>query len=256
MHLNTYAGTDSNYICYEFAAERGAPRSAARLKATEMIEENVKKLLSEVSENPFGEKVTLVAAVKTQTVEDINRAIAAGITDIGDNHVQEFRDKYEAITGNPRRHFIGHLQTNKVKYLIGKTYLYQSVDRMELAEEISKRSERANIISDCLIQINIGNEETKGGFEYDDAAAAYLKVKTMPALRVKGLMAMLPFTDDETVLRRLATKMRELFERLRERDENIEHLSMGMSGDWKLCVECGSNMVRLGTSIFGPRQYN
>ena len=220
-----------------------------------MIEENVKKLLDEVGTNPFGEKVTLVAAVKTQTVEDINRAIAAGITDIGDNHVQEFRDKYDGICGNPNRHFIGHLQTNKVKYLIGKTYLYQSVDRLELAEEISKRSERAGVVSDCLIQINIGNEESKGGFEYDDGQEACQKISAMPALKVKGLMAMLPFTDDEAVLRPLATKMRELFEKLRDRNGNIEYLSMGMSGDWKLCVECGSNMVRLGTSIFGPRHY-
>lgn len=221
-----------------------------------MIEENVKKLLGEMGKNPFGEKVTLVAAVKTQTVDNINKAIAAGIRDIGDNHVQEFKDKYDGITGNPNRHFIGHLQTNKVKYLIGKTYLYQSVDRFELAEEISKRSERAGVTSDCLIQINIGNEETKGGFEYDDGVAAYEKISAMPALKVKGLMAMLPFTDDENVLRPLAKKMRELFERLREKDSDIEFLSMGMSGDWKLCVECGSNMVRLGTSIFGARHYN
>lgn len=220
-----------------------------------MIEENVKKLLGEIDKNPFGEKVTLVAAVKTQTVDDINKAIAAGIRDIGDNHVQEFKDKYDGITGNPNRHFIGHLQTNKVKYLIGKTYLYQSVDRFELAEEISKRSERAGVTSDCLIQINIGNEETKGGFEYDDGPDAYKKISAMPALKVKGLMAMLPFTDDEDVLRPLAKKMRELFERLREMDSDIEFLSMGMSGDWKLCVECGSNMVRLGTSIFGARHY-
>ena len=221
-----------------------------------MIEENVKKLLAETGENPFGEKVTLVAAVKTQTVEDINRAIAAGITDIGDNHVQEFRDKYDVITGNPNRHFIGHLQTNKVKYLIGRTYLYQSVDRLELAEEISKRSERAGVVSDCLIQINIGNEETKGGFEYDEGLAAYQKISAMPALKIKGLMAMLPFSDDEELLRTLAKKMRALFEKLRDKDENIKYLSMGMSGDWKLCVECGSNMVRLGTSIFGARHYN
>lgn len=221
-----------------------------------MIEENVKKLLAETGENPFGEKVTLVAAVKTQTVEDINRAIAAGITDIGDNHVQEFRDKYDVITGNPNRHFIGHLQTNKVKYLIGRTYLYQSVDRLELAEEISKRSERAGVVSDCLIQINIGNEETKGGFEYDEGLAAYQKISAMPALKIKGLMAMLPFSDDEELLRTLAKKMRALFEKLRDKDGNIRYLSMGMSGDWKLCVECGSNMVRLGTSIFGARHYN
>ncbi len=221
-----------------------------------MIEENVKRLLGEVGENPFGEKVTLVAAVKTQTVEDINCAIAAGITDIGDNHVQEFRDKYDGIAGNPRRHFIGHLQLNKVKYLIGKTDLYQSVDRFELAEELSKRSERAGVTSRCLIQINIGNEESKGGFEYEEGLEACRKIAAMPALKVKGLMAMLPFTDDEDVLRPLAKKMRALFERLRDGHEGAEYLSMGMSGDWKLCVECGSNMVRLGTSIFGPRKYD
>ena len=112
------------------------------------IENNVKKLLEEIAGgNPFGEKVTLVAAVKFQTVQDINRAVSAGLNHIGDNHVQEFKEKYASITGNPRRHFIGHLQTNKVKYLIGKTDLYHSVDRFALAEEISKRSENAGIAS-------------------------------------------------------------------------------------------------------------
>ena len=104
-----------------------------------MIEENVKKLLEEIpAQNAFGEKVTLVAAVKTQTPEDINRAICGGITDIGDNHVQEFRDKYALIEGNPKRHFIGRLQTNKIKYLLGKVDLYHSADRYNLAEELSK----------------------------------------------------------------------------------------------------------------------
>ena len=109
-----------------------------------MIEENVKKLLEEIPQkNALGEKVTLVAAVKTQTVEDINRAIKAGIRNIGDNHVQEFRDKFPYIEGNPLRHFIGHLQTNKIKYLLGKTDLYHSIDRINLAEELSARGERA-----------------------------------------------------------------------------------------------------------------
>ena len=97
-----------------------------------MIELNVKKLLSEANCNPFGDIVTVVAAVKLQDVQSINKAIAAGITDIGDNHVQEFKSKYDFIEGNPRRHFIGHLQTNKIKYLLGRTYLYHSVDRLNL----------------------------------------------------------------------------------------------------------------------------
>lgn len=220
------------------------------------IEENVKNLLKEIPErNPFGEKVTLVAAVKLQTAEDINRAISAGITDIGDNHVQELRDKYDLIEGNPRRHFIGRLQTNKIKYLLGKVDLYHSIDRLNLAEELSKRSEAASVTSDILIQINIGDEQTKGGFGYSDATNAYERIKALPALKIRGLMAMLPFTDDEELLERLAKKMRASFEELRKKDKNIEYLSMGMSGDWRICVQAGSNMIRVGTSIFGARNY-
>lgn len=222
-----------------------------------MIEENVKKLLNEIpATNPQGEAVTLVAAVKTQTPEDINRAICAGVRAIGDNHVQEFKDKYDLIKGDPERHFIGHLQTNKVKYLIGKVDLYHSVDRYNLAEELSKRSAAANVVSNILIQINIGNEETKGGFELEEAKDACAKISSLPALNIKGLMAMLPFIDDKAELRRLATLMREKYDELKAIYPAFEHLSMGMSGDWKLCVDCGSNMIRLGTSIFGPRHYN
>lgn len=222
-----------------------------------MIEQNVKNLLSEIPQtNQFGERVTLVAAVKTQPPDDINRAICAGVRAIGDNHVQEFRDKYDLIEGNPERHFIGHLQTNKVKYLIGKIDLYHSVDRMNLAEELSKRSAAAGVVSDILVQINIGNEETKGGFEPEEAEEACARISTLPALNIKGLMAMLPFIDDQTELRRLATMMRGIYDRLRATYPQFEHLSMGMSGDWKLCVECGSNMIRLGTLIFGARHYN
>lgn len=220
-----------------------------------MIKKNVEQLLSEIPDkNPYGEKVTLVAAVKLQSAESINRAIAAGITDIGDNHVQEFKEKYDLVTGNPRRHFIGRLQTNKVKYLIGKVDLYHSVDRLSLAEELSKRGEKAGITSDVLLQINIGDEQSKGGFGYENAEKAYAFIKELPALKIKGLMAMLPFTDDTDELTRLAKKMRALYDKLK--DENFEYLSMGMSGDWRICVDAGSNMIRLGTSIFGKRDYN
>lgn len=222
-----------------------------------MIEENVKNLLKEIPEaNPYGEKVTLVAAVKTQTPEAINRAICAGVCAIGDNHVQEFKEKYDQITGNPQRHFIGHLQTNKVKYLIGRVDLYHSLDRMELAEELSKRGERIGAVSPVLIQINIGNEETKSGFNLEQAEDAYAQIKAMPALKIKGLMAMLPESDDAAMLKDLALKMREKFDKLKSEDNNFEYLSMGMSGDWRLCIECGSNMIRLGTAIFGARHYD
>ncbi len=221
-----------------------------------MIEENVKKLLEEIPKiNPFGEKVTLVAAVKTQTPEDINRAICAGVTDIGDNHVQEFKEKYDLILGNPVRHFIGHLQTNKVKYLIGKVNLYHSLDRMELAEELSKRSERAGVISPVLVQINIGNEATKSGFDVSQTQEVCKLINAKTCLQVKGLMAMLPESDDTELLYALAKRMRKEFEELKKTIPQAEHLSMGMSGDWRLCVECGSNMIRLGTAIFGLRKY-
>ena len=222
-----------------------------------MIEENVKKALSEIPEsNPYGEKITLVAAVKLQTAEDINRAISAGITDIGDNHVQEFRDKFNEIQGSPTRHFIGHLQTNKIKYLLGKVDLYHSVDRMNLAEELSKRGLAAEVTSNVLLQINIGNEETKGGFAPEEIDEAYRKIVNLPALKVQGLMAMLPFGASEEKLICLAKQMRAKYDEFRAYDKNFKYLSMGMSGDWRLCVNAGSNMLRFGTSLFGARNYN
>ncbi len=205
--------------------------------------------------NPFGEKITLVAAVKLQTAEDINRAISGGVTDIGDNHVQEFRDKFALISGSPRRHFIGHLQTNKIKYLLGKVDLYHSVDRYNLAEELSKKSALAGVTSRILIQINIGNEETKGGFSIEEANEAFEKISALPALKVEGLMAMLPLDNDEARLKSLARTMREKYDELKGLGADFKYLSMGMSGDWRLCIEEGSNMIRLGTAIFGERNY-
>lgn len=219
-----------------------------------MIAENVEKFLKELPRtNSFGENITLVAAVKTQDVSAINEAVAAGISDIGDNHVQEFRDKYDYIAGSPRRHFIGHLQTNKIKYLLGKCDLYQSVDRLSLAQELSKRSVAAGVTSGILLQINAGNEQTKGGFSFEDIKYAYAAIKALPALKTEGLMAMLPFTPDEGLLRALATKMRATYDEFRAADSNFKYLSMGMSGDWQICVDCGSNMIRVGTTLFGKR---
>lgn len=221
------------------------------------VSQNIKKLLESLPEkNAFGEKITLVGAVKLQSPQDINEAITAGLTDIGDNHVQEFRDKFSLIEGNPKRHFIGRLQTNKIKYLLGKVDLYHSVDRMNLAEELSKKSSNAGVISNILIQINIGNEETKGGFDFEEAENAYEKIKAMPALKIEGLMCMLPDTDDYALLEALAVKMRGLYDKLRKTDANLKYLSMGMSGDYKLCLQAGSNTIRLGTAIFGTRNYN
>ena len=219
------------------------------------ISQNVKTLLDELrAGNGYGEPVTLVAATKTRTPEEINEAIAAGITDIGENKVQEFRDKFDAVQGG-NRHFIGHLQTNKIKYLVGRTYLIQSLDRDELAEELSKRCQRANVTQDVLIEVNIGCEESKSGYPLQEAWAAYERIRSTQGLRVRGFMAMLPLAGGEEELAALVKEMRALFERAKAQDENIRWLSMGMSGDWKLCLRHGANMIRLGTSIFGERRY-
>lgn len=219
------------------------------------IKENVEKLLNSLPrENPFGEKVTLVAAVKTQTPANINEAISAGICDIGDNRVQEFTQKYDKIAGNPKRHFIGRLQTNKIKYLLGKVDLYHSVDRMNLAEELSLQGGKKGITSNILLQVNIGNEPTKGGFKEEELFDAYSKISKLPYLKINGLMAMLPDSDDIPFLCALAHRMRGAYDMLKSADLGICILSMGMSGDYKLCVDAGSNMIRLGTAIFNSRK--
>ena len=220
------------------------------------IQENVKKIKAEIKNgNAFGEKVTLVAATKMQTAESINAAIAGGVDAVAENKPQEFRDKNEFIDACPR-HFIGHLQTNKVKYLIGKVELIHSCDRDELAAEIAKQSQKKGIKTGVLVQVNIGGEITKGGYTFEKAKTAFLRLYETDGLCVKGFMAMLPETDDEPYLRSLVQKMRALFEWAKENFAGVEYLSMGMSGDYRLCISEGSNMIRVGSTIFGVRNYN
>lgn len=221
-----------------------------------LIAENVKKLQAEIERgNCFGERVYLIAATKMQTVESINEAIAAGVDGVAENKPQEFRDKHERLAPCSRQ-FIGHLQTNKVKYLVGKVELIHSCDRMDLANEIAKQSLKLGLTTDILIQINIGNEESKGGYEYETAQEIYQTLSKMPGLRVRGFMAMLPEMREEDYLRGLVRKMRQLFDWARTQSSDVAYLSMGMSGDYKLCIEEGSNMVRVGSTIFGKRDYD
>ena len=204
--------------------------------------------------NPFGERVLLVAATKTQGIEAIERAIAAGVDAIAENKPQEFRDKNDLLSPCSR-HFIGHLQTNKIKYLIGKIDLYHSCDRDGLANELARQSQERGIVSNILIQINIGDEATKGGYAYDEARETFARLSAVSGLRVKGFMAMLPDSDDEQLLRALVRKMRALYDWAKTQSSEVEYLSMGMSGDYRLCVEEGSNTIRLGSTIFGARDY-
>ena len=205
--------------------------------------------------NPFGERVSIVLATKTRTVEEINEAICAGVDGVAENKVQEFREKTDLLLPCPQ-HFIGHLQTNKVKYLVGKISLFHSCDRDELANKIAEVSLRKGLVSDVLMQVNIGNEESKGGYAFDEAKDAFLRLLSIPGLRVRGVMAMLPASDDEGYLSELADKMRALFEWCKSQADGIDYLSMGMSGDYALCVERGSNMIRVGSTVFGARDYS
>ena len=221
----------------------------------QFIEKNVQTIKAKLANgNKYGERVYCIAATKTQTVEDVNQAILAGVDGVAENKPQEFRDKNHLILPCPR-HFIGHLQTNKIKYLLGKIQLYHSIDREELAKALDQRSQEKGIVSDVLLQINVGEEESKGGFADESAQSVFAEVQQMKGLRVRGFMAMLPAKGEEEYLRGLARKMRTLFDWAKTQAKDIDYLSMGMSGDYLLCVEEGSNMIRVGSTIFGERTY-
>ena len=205
--------------------------------------------------NAYGEKVLLVAATKTQAAEIVNMAIEGGVDAVAENKPQEFRDKNELLLPCAR-HFIGHLQTNKIKYLLGKIELYHSCDRDDLANELARQSKAKGLVSDILIQINIGEEESKGGYSYDSAKEVFTRLSQTDGLRVRGFMAMLPETGSEETLRGLVRKMRALYDWAKTQSSDIAYLSMGMSGDYKLCVEEGSNVIRVGSTIFGARDYS
>ena len=205
--------------------------------------------------NPFGEKVKIVLATKTRTVEEINQAIEAGVDAVAENKVQEFREKTDLLLPC-EQHFIGHLQTNKVKYLVGKISLFHSCDRDELADKIAEISRKKGVVSEVLMQVNIGNEDSKGGYGLWEAKEAFLRLLGIAGLRVRGVMAMLPDSQDKEYLAELADKMRALFEWCKTQSDSVEYLSMGMSGDYALCVERGSNMIRVGSTVFGARDYS
>lgn len=216
-----------------------------------MIKENLLEIFKEIEKgNNLGEKITLVGATKFVSVEDINEAISLGLKDIAENKAQEFRDKFDSVLP-VNYHFIGRLQKNKVKYLIGKAYLIQSVDSLELLDEIDRQSGEKNVSSSCLIEVNLG-EENKGGFPFSSVAEILEKSKDYKNVTVKGLMAMLPDSDDESLLINLLNKLRSTYDNFKK-EYGFEYLSCGMSGDYKLCIKHGSNMIRVGSKIFGKR---
>lgn len=230
--------------------------------SAEEFDFNYKKVLGRlnnalIKSGRTSEEVTFLAATKTVDADSINYAISCGISFIGENRVQELLSKYDALIP-VHKHFIGHLQTNKVKDIIDKVEMIESVDSLKLAEEISKQALKKNITMDVLLEINIGGEESKSGFAPEEAEEAVRRVSQLEGLRVKGLMAIPPFESEPEESRKYFQKMYKLFIDIQDKkidNSNICVLSMGMSDDFDIAVEEGATLVRVGSSLFGKRIY-
>ena len=205
-----------------------------------------------------GEDVLLIAVTKLHTPGEINQAIDAGITDIGENKVQEILNKYDSVKP-VRWHLIGHLQTNKVKYIIDKVDLIHSVDSYRLAEEIEMRATAVDKIMDILVQVNAADEESKFGVSSSEADELIEQIRAnCPHIRIKGLMCIAPFFDDPEDARPVFEAVKRIYDRyayIREDNLDFEYLSMGMSQDFEVAIEEGANCIRVGTAIFGNRDY-
>lgn len=214
------------------------------------IADNIKKFTSEL-----GPEITLVAISKTKPDNDILEAYQAGQRDFGENKVQEMTEKWESLPKDIRWHMVGHVQTNKVKYMAPFVSLVHAGDSLKLLKEINKEALKNDRIIDCLLQIKIAEEESKFGLSRKDAEEILNseEFKTLKNIRVKGLMGMATFTDDKQQVKREFNTLKAIYEDFQASHPNFEILSMGMSGDYQIAVECGSNMVRIGSSIFGER---
>ena len=218
------------------------------------IRENVEKIKSLL---PDG--VILVAASKSRTPEEILEAHQAGIDIFGENYVQELLTKYDKIGNRVEWHFIGHLQRNKVKKIVGVVDMIQTLDNLKLAEELEKRFSKVNRIIEVLIEVNIAREPQKAGVLPEDVIPFIKEVsERFSYIKIKGLMTMGPFVDDPEKLRPLFRETKKLFDRIRDigiKNADMEILSMGMSDSFLIAVEEGANMVRIGTAIFGKRPF-
>lgn len=216
------------------------------------IQENLK-----IIEATIPAHVTLVAVSKTKPVEDLQEAYAAGMRDFGENKIKEMCDKYEVLPKDIRWHMIGHVQTNKVKYMAPFVHLIHGVDSLKLLKEIHKQAEKNNRVIDVLLQQFIADEETKFGLDQKEIRQIMQEeIQHLPNVRVVGLMGMATFTEDKNQIREEFFSLKSNFDFLKNNFENITILSMGMSGDYQIAIEEGSTMVRIGSSIFGHRNYS
>lgn len=217
------------------------------------VQEKIRQSALKANRDPAG--VSIVAVTKTVPVEKIEEAIASGLNILGENRVQELMDKYSALKG-VEWHLIGHLQSNKVKYIVDKVSLIHSLDRFSLADEINTRMSACGRAMDVLIQVNVAEEDTKFGMKSAETAEFVDAVSRLPGLKVRGLMTIGPFVSDAEKIRPVFRKLRLLAEEIKTigfPGVEMKHLSMGMSNDYMVAVEEGATLVRIGSSIFGQR---
>ena len=221
------------------------------LENLDILNNEIQETCKKVGRTP--EEIKLVAVTKTIDFPRVNEALGLGVKAIGENKVQEFLQKEILLPKDIERHFVGHLQKNKVKYLIGKVDLVHSIDSITMIEEMEKHE----VMFNGLLQINVSGELTKYGIPSDEIKPFLSKMKFYKNVKIKGLMTMAPFTTDHVAIRTVFKKLRELFKNLQDyNDENIsmEYLSMGMSNDFKIAIEEGATIIRIGSIIFGKRE--
>lgn len=219
------------------------------------LKKNVSDVCTKAGRNP--EDITIVAVTKTFPPEYITEIHKCGLNNAGENKVQEMLQKKNELPGlNINWHLIGHLQTNKVKYIIDFIYLIQSVDSYKLALEIQKHSSKLNKQTDILVQVNISEEHTKSGVAADEVKKLVNEIKQLENIRIKGLMTIGTMTEDENIIRKNFSDMKSLFDDLKESNPEFKYLSMGMTSDYDIAIEEGSNMIRVGSYLFGNRNYN
>ena len=222
-----------------------------------LVEENIKKACEKVGRDV--NEVTLIAVSKTKPYTAIEEALPTGVKDYGENKVQELCDKYEILPKDIKWHMIGHLQRNKVKYLVGKASLIHSVDSIRLAEQIEKEYAKAGEIANILIEVNMAQEESKFGITSEETEQLVREIAKFPHIRIKGLMTIAPYTDNPESNRVYFRNMKKLSVDIENKNiDNVSMsvLSMGMTGDYQVAVEEGATLVRVGTGIFGERNYN
>ncbi len=202
--------------------------------------------------------VTLVAVSKTKPVSDILEAYNAGHRIFGENKIQEMTEKWQQLPKDIEWHMIGHVQRNKVKYMAEFVNLIHGVDNLKLLKEINKQALKHNRVIECLLQIHIAEEDTKFGFDENEVTALLSseEFKSLTNIKISGLMGMATYTENQEQIKTEFKYLKSLFEKFKIQNSHFKNLSMGMSGDYKLAIECGSNMIRIGSSIFGDRNYN